>query len=78
MNDAPEPGRIYSLTGRSDEPSIHRGDTWAESEMPVYRVVVSGAQGGRNFEAQMTADLACRWGRLASIHGFYVYVEPVN
>lgn len=31
----PEPGKVYSLTGGPDTPSIHRGDTWAESEAHV-------------------------------------------
>jgi hypothetical protein len=33
MNDQPEPGKVYRLTGRGDEASIHRGDTWAEAEV---------------------------------------------
>ena len=29
--DKPYPGKQYALTGKSDTPSIMRGDTWAES-----------------------------------------------
>ena len=29
----PISGKIYSLTGGADKPSIARGDTWAESEV---------------------------------------------
>ena len=27
----PEQGKVYALTGRSDQPSIARGDSWAKS-----------------------------------------------
>lgn len=33
QNDAPAPGRIYALTGGTDQPSIANGNTWAESEV---------------------------------------------
>ena len=29
----PEQGKTYALTGKSDEPSIARGDTWKKSEV---------------------------------------------
>ena len=29
--DKPEPGKTYALTGRSDQPSIARGDSWKKS-----------------------------------------------
>ena len=29
--DKPDPGKIYALTGRSDQPSIARGDSWKKS-----------------------------------------------
>ena len=31
-DDRPERGKVYRLTGKADEPSIARGDSWAESE----------------------------------------------
>ncbi len=31
--DRPMPGKIYSLTGGPDTPSILRGDSWADSEV---------------------------------------------
>ena len=27
----PEQGKVYALTGRSDQPSIARGDSWKKS-----------------------------------------------
>lgn len=33
IEDKPEEGKIYSLTGGSDTPSISNGNTWAESEV---------------------------------------------
>jgi len=30
---SPEYGKIYSLTGSSDTPSIMRGDSWKDSEV---------------------------------------------
>ena len=29
--DKPEQGKVYALTGRSDQPSIARGDSWKKS-----------------------------------------------
>ena len=31
----PEEGKIYAITGGYDDPSILRGDSWAESEVDV-------------------------------------------
>lgn len=33
LADRPEPGKIYALTGGSEQPSISKGNTWAESEV---------------------------------------------
>ena len=35
--DKPEPGKVYALTGRSDQPSIARGDKWKASEVTKKR-----------------------------------------
>jgi len=31
--DKPEHGKVYALTGKSDQPSIARGDSWKDSEV---------------------------------------------
>lgn len=32
-HDKPEDGKVYCLIGGSDQPSISKGDSWAESEV---------------------------------------------
>ena len=36
--DKPEQGKVYALTGRSDQPSIARGDSWKKSVVTKKRL----------------------------------------
>ena len=55
--DKPEPGKVYALTGRSDQPSIARGDKWKASEVTKKR---------KEQDAKKES-LALRWGDKESL-----------
>ena len=75
----PIAGKLYSLTGGADTPSIANGNTWAESEAKLYQVkLLKTDKNGGFFKTLQEALLKQKEYETKDWYATIIRVDPEN
>ena len=75
----PIAGKLYSLTGGADTPSIANGNTWAESEAKLYQVkLLKTDKNGGFFKTLKEALLKQKEYETKDWYATIIRVDPEN
>ena len=75
----PIAGKLYSLTGGADTPSITNGNTWAESEAKLYQVkLLKTDKNGGFFKTLKEALLKQKEYETRDWYATIIRVDPEN